>query len=125
MLADGVPFFTIFRKQIVGAMSQSNMNRKRQASHWKIMFYRDTQTFVIHISRGTCARGDKVIHISFALAQHISQRGLKKVLLILHVFEGVVLELYESPKTSACRATPFFSVPPQFVLSVLYRNHKI
>ena len=75
------------------------------------MFYRDTQTLVIHISRGTCARGDIVIHISFALAQHISQRGLKQVVLILHIFEGVVLELYESPTNSACRVTSFFSVP--------------
>ena len=39
----------------------------------KIMFYRDTQTLVIRISRGTCTRGDIVIHITFALAPHISQ----------------------------------------------------
>ena len=81
---------------------------RREASHSEIMFYRDTQAFVIHIPRGTCARGDMVIHISFALAQHISQRGLKQVVLILHVFEGVVLELYESPTNSACRVTSFF-----------------
>ena len=52
---------------------------KREASHLKIMFYRDFQALVIHIPRGTCARGDILIHISFALAQHISQRGLKQV----------------------------------------------
>ena len=61
-------------------MSQSNMNAKRQVSHSKIMFYRDTQTLVIHISRETCTRGDIVIHISFAFAQHISQRGFKKII---------------------------------------------
>ena len=70
---------------------------KREASHSKIMFYRDT----IHISRKPCARGDIVIHISSALAQHIFQRGLKKVVLILHIFKGVVLELYESPRNPA------------------------
>ena len=71
------------------------------------MFYRDTQALVIHISRGTCTRGDIVIHISFALAQHISQRGFKKVILIVAYVKGVVLELYESPTNSACRVTSF------------------
>ena len=33
----------------------------------------DGQALVIHISRGTCTRGDIVIHITFALAPHISQ----------------------------------------------------
>ena len=75
------------------------------------MFYRDTQALVIHISRGTCTRGDIVIHISFALAQHISQRGLKQVVLIVAYLKGVVLELYESPRNPACRITSFFSVP--------------
>ena len=65
------------------------------------MFYRDTQTLVIHTPRGTCIRGDIVIHISFTLAQHILQRGLNKVVLILHIFKGVVLELYESPRNPA------------------------
>ena len=65
------------------------------------MFYRDTQALVIRISRGTCARGDMVIHISFALAQHISQRGFKKVILIVAYLKAVVLELYESPKNPA------------------------
>ena len=74
------------------------------------MFYRDTQALVIHISRGTCTRGDIVIHISFALAQRISQRGLKKVLLIVAYLKGVVLELYESPRTPACRITSFFCI---------------
>ncbi len=74
------------------------------------MFYRDTQALVIHISRGTCTRGDIVIHISFALAQHISQRGFEKVILIVAYLKGVVLELYESPTNSACRVTSFFFV---------------
>ena len=65
------------------------------------MFYRDTQTLVIHTPRGTCIRGDIAIHISFALAQHISQRGLNKVVLIVHIFKGVVLESYESPTSPA------------------------
>ena len=50
-------------------MSQTNMNCKAGASHSKIMFYRDTQALVIHISRGTCTRGDIVIHIIFAHAR--------------------------------------------------------
>ena len=74
----------------------------------KIIFYRDTQALVIHISRGTCARGDIVIHISFALAQHISQRGLKKLVSIVACLKGCVLELYESPRNPACRITSFF-----------------
>ena len=61
-------------------MFQTNINAKREASHSKIMFYRDTQALVIHISRGTCTRGDIVIHISFALARNISQRGFQKVI---------------------------------------------
>ena len=81
---------------------------KREASHSKIMFYRDTQTLVIHISRGTCTRGDIVIHITFALAQHISQRGFKKVIWIVAYLKGVVLGLYETPTNSACRVTTFF-----------------
>ena len=92
------------------------------------MFYRDTQALVIHIPRGTCARGDIiVIHISFALAQHISQRGLTKVRLIVAYFKGVVWELYESPTNSACRVTSFFFVRlnATFFLSALYTNHKI
>ena len=72
------------------------------------MFYRDTQTLVIHISRETCARGDIVIHISSALAQHNSQRGFKQVVLIVAYLKGVVWELYESPTNSACRVTSFF-----------------
>ena len=84
---------------------------ERQASRSKIMFYRDTQALVIHISRGTCTRGDIVIHISFALAQHISQRGLKKGVWILHIFKCVVLELYESPRNPAWRITSFLFLP--------------
>ena len=38
------------------------------------MFCRDAQTLVITILRGTCIRGDIVIRISFAFAQHISSR---------------------------------------------------
>ena len=72
------------------------------------MFYRDPQALVIHIPRGTCTRGDIVIHISFALAQHISQRALKQVVLIVAYLKGVVLELYESPRNPACRITSFF-----------------
>ena len=75
------------------------------------MLYRDTQALVIHISRGTCTRGDMVIHISFALAQHISQRGFKKIILIVAYLKGVVLELYESPTNPACRVTSFVVVP--------------
>ena len=72
------------------------------------MFYHDTQALVIHIARGACTRGDIVIHIGFALAQHISQRGFKKVILIVAYLEGVVLELYESRTNLACRVTSFF-----------------
>ena len=46
------------------------------------MFHRDAQVLVIHISRGTCTRGDIVIHISFAFARNNPQRGLKKTLVI-------------------------------------------
>ena len=74
------------------------------------MFYRDTQAFVIHISRGTCTRGDIVIHISFALARHISQRGLKQIVVIFAYLKGVVLELYASPTNLACRITSFLFV---------------
>ena len=77
---------------------------KREASQLNIMFYRDPQALVIHIPRGTCTRGDIVIHISFALAQHISQRGFEKAMLIVAYLEGVVLELHESPTNLACRA---------------------
>ena len=82
------------------------------------MFYRDTQALVIHISRGTCARGDIVIHISFALTQHIFQRGLNKVVLIVAYLEGVVLELYESPTNPACRVTSFDFVPLNATISL-------
>ena len=75
------------------------------------MFYRNTQALVIHISRGTCTRGDMVIHISFARAQRISQRGFKKVFLNVAYLKGVVSELYESQTNSACRVTSFFFVP--------------
>ena len=85
------------------------------------MFYRDTQALIIHISRGTCIRGDMVIHISFAVAQPISQRGFKQVISIVAYLEGVVLELYESPKNPACRITFFLLCleTRQFILSVL------
>ena len=46
---------------------------KREASHVKIMFYRDPQTLVIHIPRGTCSRGDIVKHISWALSRRDPQ----------------------------------------------------
>ena len=94
---------------------------KREASHSEIMFYRDTQTLVIHISRGTCARGDIVIHITFALAQHISQRDFEKVIWIVVYLKGVVLELYETPTNSACRVTTvfFLLLNATFFLSVL------
>jgi len=65
------------------------------------MFHRDAQVLVIHISRGTCTRGDIVIHISFALAQQIPQRGFKQIILIVAYLKGVVLELYESPRNPA------------------------
>ena len=81
---------------------------RREASHSEIMFYRDTQALVIHTSRGTCTRGDIVIHISFAPARHISQRGFKKAMLIVAYLEGVVSELYESKRNPACRITSFF-----------------
>ena len=51
------------------------------------MFDRDAQALVIHISRGTCTRGDMVIHISFALARNIPQRGLKQIL-VIHISRG-------------------------------------
>ena len=72
------------------------------------MLYGDTQALVIHISRGTCIRGDIVIHISFAFPQHISQRGFKKLILIVAYLKGVVLELYESLTNSVCRVALFF-----------------
>ena len=65
------------------------------------MFDRDTRTLVLQTPRGTCARGDIVFRISFALAQRIYQRGLKQVVLILHILKGVVLELHESPRNPA------------------------
>ena len=74
------------------------------------MFYRDAQALVIHIPRGACIRGDVVIHITFAFARHISQRGFKKVIWIATYLEGVVLELYESPRIPACRIASFFFV---------------
>ena len=57
------------------------------------------------------ARGDMVIHISFARAQHISQRGFKKVIRIVAYLKGVVLEVYETQTNSICRVTTFFFVP--------------
>ena len=68
------------KKKKVVAMSRSNMNCETVSIALKIMFYGDTQALVIHISRGTRTRGDIIIHISFALARNISQRGLTKVL---------------------------------------------
>ena len=67
-------------KKTVVAMSQTDMNCQTGSIVLEIMFYRDTQTLIIHISRGTCARGDIIIHISFALARHISQKGLKQII---------------------------------------------
>ena len=46
---------------------------KREASHVKIMFYRDPQTLVIHIPRGGWSRGDIVKHISWALSRRDPQ----------------------------------------------------
>ena len=100
--------FFMIKKKIVLRCPKLIWIAKREASHSKIMFYRDTQTLAIHISRGTCTRGDIVIHITFALAQHISQRGFKKVIWIVAYLKGVVLELYETPTNSACRVTTFF-----------------
>ena len=91
-------------------MSQLIQIAKRETSRSKIMFYCDNQALVLHISWGTCTRGDVVIHISFAFAQHISQRGFKQVILIFAYLEGVVLELYESPTNLACRVTSFLFV---------------
>ena len=62
-----------FRKKLLLRCPKLIGIAKREASHLKIMFYRDAQALVIHIPRGTCARGDTVIRISFALAQHISE----------------------------------------------------
>ena len=50
------------------------------------MFYRDAQTLVITILRGTCIRGDIVIHISFTHAQRNFQRDFQKVTMIVHIF---------------------------------------
>ena len=103
-----MPKIGFLEKKIVLRCPKLIWIAEREASHSKIMFYRDTQTLVIHISRGTCTRGDIVIHITFALAQHISQRGFKKVIWIVAYLKGVVLELYETPTNSACRVTTFF-----------------
>ena len=78
------PFFYVFlkkekKKQLLRC-SKLLQIAKRGASHSKIMFDRDTQALVIHISRGTCTRGDIVIHISLAFARPIPQRGLKQVI---------------------------------------------
>ena len=51
------------------------------------MVDRDAQALVVHISRGTCTRRDMVIHISFALARNIPQRGLKQIL-VIHISRG-------------------------------------
>ena len=53
-------------------MSQTNMNCQAGSITLENMLYRDTQALVIRIPRGTCTRGDMVIRISFARAQHIS-----------------------------------------------------
>ena len=59
---------------------------KREASHLRSMFSRVPQTLVIPILRATCIHGDIVIHISFVHAQDNFQRGLQKVMMILHLF---------------------------------------
>ena len=68
-------------------MSRSNMNCQAVSIPLKIMFYRDTYALAIYTSRGACARGDIVIRISYALARNISQRGEKKPLDFLHIFD--------------------------------------
>ena len=45
--------------------------------HLKIMFRRDAQVLVIHVSRGTITRGDIIIYTSFGLARNIPERGMK------------------------------------------------
>ena len=94
-LADKTPIFCFlifdklikhkgfYEKKNVVAMSQINMNCKTGSIILKTMFYYDTQPWVIHISRGTCNRGDILIHISSAFARHIPQRGLNKVIWIV------------------------------------------
>ena len=64
-------FYAFLKNKTVLAMSQTNVNCLAGSVVLKIMFYRDTQVLVIHLSRGTCARGDIVIHSSFALARHM------------------------------------------------------
>ena len=100
--------YEFYKKKLLLRCPQLIQIAKREASRSKIMFYRDAQALVIHISWGTCTRGDIVIHISFPLAQHISQRGLKKVVLIVAYLKSVVLELYESQTNPVCRITSFF-----------------
>ena len=99
-------------------MSQTNMNCWSGSIALKTMFYRDTQALVIHTSRGTCARGDMVIHISFTLARNIPPRGVKQLIRIVAYLKSVVLELYESPTNLACRVTPFLCVPVSDVFVV-------
>ena len=101
-------FYEFLKKKLLWRCPKLIGIAEREASHSEIMFYRDAQALVIHIPRGTCTRGDIVIHIAFA--HHISQRGLKQVVLILHIFKGVVSELYESPRNPAWRITSFLSV---------------
>ena len=120
-------FYEFYKKKLLPRCSKLIWIAERKASHLKIMFYHHAQTLVVQLSRGTCARGDIVIRISFAFAQHISEWGSKNVIWIVHVFEGVVLELYESPTNSAYRVTSFFSMPlnATLFLSDLEKNNKI
>ena len=64
--------YNFFKKKLLLRCTKLTRFAKREASRSKIMFDRDAQALVIHIPRGTCTRGDIVIRISFALAQHIS-----------------------------------------------------
>ena len=121
-----IRFFKIFRqKKIVLRCPKLIWIAKREASHSKIMFYRDTQTLAIHISRGTCTRGDIVIHITFALAQHISQRGFKKVILIVaYLIERCCLgTIWIANEFGLSRYIVFFCAFNRhiFCLSVLWR----
>ena len=71
--AEKSDFLRIEKKKLLLRCTKLIRFAKPEASHSKIMFYRHAHVLVIHIPQGTCTRGDIVIRISFAFAQHISE----------------------------------------------------
>ena len=64
-------FSWISQKNVVVAMSQTNMNCQAGSITLKNMFYRDSQALVLYILRGTCARGDIWIDNEFGFPRYI------------------------------------------------------